>query len=164
MTKELHQIYLSLGSNLGDRVDQLRRALGELTVPGFQLEGSSRVYETEPVDFKDQPWFLNQAVAAKTEFTPFELLDLCLTVENRLGRHRTNEKGPRTIDIDILLYGNLVIKWPGLTIPHPRFHSRRFVLVPLEELASDVVHPVLNISINTLLDRCRDVASVVLFE
>jgi 2-amino-4-hydroxy-6-hydroxymethyldihydropteridine diphosphokinase len=163
MIKQLHQIYLSLGSNLGDRTDHLRRALEELAVAGIQFDRISPIYETEPVDFKNQPWFLNQAAAANTDISPFELLDLCLDVENRLGRRRTDEKGPRSIDIDLLLYDNLILQQPTLTIPHARLHSRRFVLVPLAALAPELVHPVLNHSIRTLLDHCEDTGSVVLF-
>lgn len=163
MSQERHKIFLSLGSNLGNRVDYLRRALEKLTVAGIQFERVSPIYETEPVDFISQPWFLNQVAAAETCLTPFELLDLCLGVENRLGRRRMRAKGPRSIDIDILLYDNLVIKRPTLTIPHALFHSRRFVLIPLAKLAPDLVHPILNHSIRSLLDHCADTASVVLF-
>ena len=134
--------YLSLGSNLGDRAANLRAAVERLT----ELEtvtASSGLYLTEPVEFLDQPWFLNCAVALETRSTPQELLAHALAIEKAMGRRRTWDKGPRVIDIDILLFGDRVIDEPGLKIPHPAMHERRFVLEPLAEIAPRALHPTL---------------------
>jgi 2-amino-4-hydroxy-6-hydroxymethyldihydropteridine diphosphokinase len=135
-------VYLSLGSNLGDRAAHLRAAV-ELLLEAGTVKATSSFYETEPVDFRDQPWFLNCVVALETGKTPRELLAHALAIEEKMGRRRTRDKGPRTIDIDILLYGDRVIDEPGLKIPHPAMHERRFVLEPLAEIAPEAFHPVL---------------------
>lgn len=143
-------VYLSLGSNLGDRSANLRAAIDRLAQAGTVTTVSS-FYETEPVDFRDQPWFLNCVVALDTEQSPAALLKLALAIEHAMGRHRTREKGPRTIDIDILLYGDRVLDQPGLKIPHPAMHERRFVLQSLAEIAPEARHPLFNRTARELL-------------
>ncbi len=133
-------VYLSLGSNIGDRAANLRAAIDRLSASG-SLMASSDFYETEPVDFRDQPWFLNCVIALQTDKSPRELLTNALVIEQAMGRQRTIEKGPRIVDIDILLAGNQIINEPGLKIPHSAMHKRRFVLEPLAEIAPDAVHP-----------------------
>jgi 2-amino-4-hydroxy-6-hydroxymethyldihydropteridine diphosphokinase len=133
--------YLSLGSNVGDRASKLHAAVKELQAAG-QLLAVSAFYETQPVDVPDQPWFLNCVAAIETELSPRELLALALQIEAAMGRVRVREKGPRTIDIDIVLFGDRVIDEPGLKIPHPGLPQRRFVLVPLVEIAPEARHPV----------------------
>jgi 2-amino-4-hydroxy-6-hydroxymethyldihydropteridine diphosphokinase len=164
MAQNKQQIYLSLGSNLGDRKKNLLQAREELIGADVQIKRISPLYQTEPVYYTSQPWFLNQVLSAETCLTPLRLLDHCRGIEDRLGRQRTIAKGPRTIDIDILLYSDWILEGPSLTIPHPELPSRRFVLVPLADLAPGLIHPVLNESIQKILEVCQDTASVVLFE
>lgn len=144
-------VYLSLGSNLGDRQANLRNATGRLLELGDVVEVSS-LYETEPVEFTDQPWFLNCAVAVQTELIPREFLAGILAIERAMGRERTKPKGPRIIDIDILLFGAATIKTPQLTVPHPAMAERRFVLEPLTEIAPEVKHPLLRKTARDMLD------------
>ena len=145
-------VYLSLGSNLGDREKYLREAISRLSDLGV-IRQVSAFYETQPVEVQtDQPWFLNGALAMETELMPLAFLNHMLAVELSMGRVRTEPKGPRTIDIDILLFGNVVLDTPELTIPHPAMHQRRFVLEPLAEIAPTVVHPVLKRTVRELLD------------
>jgi len=130
--------YIGLGSNLGDRAGTIRAALAELAAaPGVRVVAVSGLIETDPVGYLDQPRFLNGAAALETDLPPRELLDLLLAVEARLGRDRSAvpAQGPRTIDLDLLIYENLELDEPGLRIPHPRLHERAFVLGPLAELA-----------------------------
>jgi len=141
--------YLSLGSNVGDRETQLRDALARLGAAGRVVAVSS-VYETEPVEFTEQPWFLNCAVALETGKTPQDLMSAILKIEEEMGRRRVLKKGPRTIDIDILLFGDTIMDSPELTIPHPAMLQRRFVLEPLAEIAPEVQHPVLKKTIREL--------------
>ncbi len=142
--------YLSLGSNVGDREANLRAAIG-------QLEGAGRVcvvsslYETQPVEVLDQPWFLNCAIAIETTKTPRELLKFVLSIEADMGRRRGRDKGPRKIDIDVVLFGDRVISEPDLMIPHPAMQNRRFVLEPLVEIAPSARHPVLRKTARELL-------------
>jgi 2-amino-4-hydroxy-6-hydroxymethyldihydropteridine diphosphokinase len=129
--------YVALGANLGDREATIRAALAELDlVPGVQIVAVSALRETDPVGYLDQPRFLNGAAALETTLAPGELLDVLLAVERRFGRTREGvpAQGPRTLDLDLLVYGSVEIAEPGLTIPHPRLHERRFVLEPLSEL------------------------------
>jgi 2-amino-4-hydroxy-6-hydroxymethyldihydropteridine diphosphokinase len=142
--------YLSLGSNLGDRAANLRAALAQLEFDG-QVLAVSAFYETQPVDVPDQPWFLNCVVAIATDKAPRELLQFALKVEAEMGRLRMRHKGPRNIDIDILLFGDRVIDEPGLKIPHPAMQKRRFVLEPLAEIAPDAWHPQLRKTAEELL-------------
>jgi 2-amino-4-hydroxy-6-hydroxymethyldihydropteridine diphosphokinase len=148
----VHTIYLALGSNIGDRESNLRAAIEQMPRAGIQVLRESPLYETEPVGFTDQRWFLNMAVEAETALFPMQLLTRTSRIERALGRVRTVPNGPRTIDIDILLFGNAVVRSPRLEIPHPRLHERRFVLAPLADLAPDLRHPVLRKTIRQLLD------------
>ncbi len=145
-------IYLSLGSNIGGREANLEAALAKLPGIGVRVLRVSPVYETEPVEVTDQRRFLNLVVEAETELFPVQLLTRLQQVERDLGRVRTVAKGPRTIDIDILLYAQAVVQRPDLVIPHPRMAERRFVLAPLADLAPDLRHPVTRKSIRQLLE------------
>lgn len=144
--------YLSLGSNLGDREAYLRQAIMRLETAG-QVRAVSSFYETEPVEFTEQSNFLNCAVGLQTSIPPDELMFRLLDIERSLGRERIQKKGPRTIDIDILLYGERIVALPELSIPHPAMAQRRFVLEPLAEIAPDARHPVANKSIRQLLEE-----------
>lgn len=144
-------VYLSLGSNVGDRETQLRDAHSRLGGLGRVVAVSS-VYETEPVEFTEQPWFLNCAIRLETSLAPQQLMNAILDTEQQMGRVRRHRKGPRSIDIDILLFGNEIIESQELTIPHPAMYQRRFVLEPMAEIAPKVVHPILKKTIRELLD------------
>src|SRR5205814_6132180 len=146
-------IYLGLGSNIGDRASNLRAATGELAAGGVRILRASPIYETEPVDYTQQRWFLNQVVEGETELFPMQLLSRIGQIERGLGRVRTVAKGPRTIDIDILFYGQAKIHSATLEIPHPRMTQRRFVLAPLADLAPNLRHPVTHLTIREMLDR-----------
>jgi 2-amino-4-hydroxy-6-hydroxymethyldihydropteridine diphosphokinase len=143
--------YLSLGSNVGDREGQLVEALGRLSVLG-PVAALSSFYETEPVEFTDQPWFLNVALALETRRSPEELMSSILLIEEAMGRKRIQNKGPRSIDIDILMVGDQIVNTFEVTIPHPAMHERRFVLEPLAEIAPGLRHPVLGKTMLELRD------------
>ena len=145
------RVYLSLGSNVGDRAANLRTAINRVGSLGDVMAVSS-FYETEPVEFAAQPWFLNCAVELDTEKMPKQLLAGILDIEREMGRRRVQKKGPRTLDIDILLFGNSIIQTKGLTIPHPAMHERRFVLEPLAEIAPEARHPVIKRTVRELRD------------
>jgi 2-amino-4-hydroxy-6-hydroxymethyldihydropteridine diphosphokinase len=154
------KVYLALGSNLGDREGYLRSAIHGLSSRGVQVLRSASIYSTEPREVVDQPWFLNTVLEADTLLRPGELLDVCLAVEQDNLRRRDTSKGPRTLDIDILFYGSQTIREAALTVPHPQFANRRFVLEPLAEIAPDFVDPGTQKTIRELLISCRDNAGV----
>ena len=141
---------LSLGSNLGDRRANLSQAVRQLRALG-ELTAVSALYETEPMEVTDQPWFLNCAVELVTPLSADELLRAALSIESSMGRQRVVVKGPRSIDIDIIFFGDSVIDTPALTVPHPALAERRFVLVPLAEIAPEFIHPTLHRNVRELL-------------
>lgn len=144
-------MYLSLGANIGDRAASLNTAIEKLSALGEVIAVSS-FYETEPVEMTDQPWFVNCAVKLETEKTPAQVLKGILEIESSMGRQRIQKKGPRIIDIDVLLFGSSILQTKGLTVPHTAMHERRFVLEPLAEIAPDAMHPVMHRTIKDLLD------------
>jgi 2-amino-4-hydroxy-6-hydroxymethyldihydropteridine diphosphokinase len=143
-------VYLSLGSNLGNREANLRSAIAQLNTM-VPILATSSMYETQPVDVPNQPWFLNCIAALETDMTPRELLQLALQVEAAMGRLRLQDKGARKIDIDVVLFGNRIVDEPGLKIPHPAMDQRRFVLEPLVEVAPEARHPGLEKTARELL-------------
>jgi 2-amino-4-hydroxy-6-hydroxymethyldihydropteridine diphosphokinase len=144
-------IYLSLGSNIGERVEHLKAAVTRLSEAGVRVLRASPLYETEPADYTAQRWFLNQVVEAETELFPHQLLAVTQRIERELGRVRSVPKGPRTLDIDVLLYGKAVLCTERLEIPHPRVAERRFVLAPLADLAPELRHPVTGRTVREML-------------
>ncbi len=144
------KVYLGLGSNLGDRMSNLASAVERLSRK-ITIKKISSVYETEPVYYKEQPLYLNAVLSAVTELDPFELLNFVKSIESDLGRQPSFRNAPRTIDIDILFYGDQVAETPEITIPHPRIAERAFVLVPLAEIAPRLVHPLLQKRVSELL-------------
>ncbi len=149
-------IYLSLGSNLGDRAANLERAIEALSEIGVRVLRRSSTYETEPVDFLSQPWFLNCVVKAETSLVPRALLNELQAIERKLGSRKLVPRGPRIVDLDVLFYETAVIHEAGMEIPHPRLAERRFVLVPLVEIAPGLCHPVLRKTAAELLSATQD--------
>ncbi|HLF85510.1 MAG TPA: 2-amino-4-hydroxy-6-hydroxymethyldihydropteridine diphosphokinase [Nitrospiria bacterium] len=153
--------YLGLGSNLNDRQANIAEAITRLdSVPGIVIVNRSSLYESEPIGYKDQGWFVNAVIGINTTLSPRSLLDVCLGIEDKMGRIRRTEKGPREIDIDILIYGDLTVDEAGMKIPHPSMHIRRFVLVPLLEIAPHLCHPILQKSVKALLMDLGDTGRV----
>jgi len=146
------RIYLALGSNLGDRENYLLSGVRGLANRGIHIIRCASLYSTEPREILDQPWFLNTAIEGDTILAPGDLLERCLEIEKENHRSRDGTKGPRTLDIDIIFYGNEIIRGTGLTIPHPSFSARHFVLAPLAEIAPDLRHPVFKRSVRELRD------------
>lgn len=146
-------IFIALGSNLGERHQNLQSAVELLRV---EILKSSSLYQTEPVGYLDQPWFLNSVISIRTDLSPVDLLRRCQEVEGKLGRKRDIPKGPRTADLDILFFDQLVLNTPELILPHPAIADRRFVLEPLNEIAPDFIHPVSRKRISELLQACPD--------
>jgi 2-amino-4-hydroxy-6-hydroxymethyldihydropteridine diphosphokinase len=157
-------VYLSLGSNVGDREANLRAAIAALDGAGVRVTRVSAFYETEPVDYLEQPWFLNCVVEGETEKPALELLRGLRQIEARMGSKKLVAKGPRLIDMDILLYAQETIDTPELQVPHPRMHLRRFVLVPLAEIAPEVRHPVLGATVSEMLASSGDRSAVRRFD
>jgi 2-amino-4-hydroxy-6-hydroxymethyldihydropteridine diphosphokinase len=158
---EEYIVYLALGSNLGDRLANLKQAIAALT-PQIDIKAKSQVYETPPWGIEDQPKFLNQVVKAKTYLEPEQLLKHLKRLELALGRKESIPNGPRLIDIDILFFDDLVLNTPALVIPHPRLHERGFVLLPLMDIAPDLVHPVIKKSVREMA-ALSDVAGIEKF-
>ncbi len=153
------QVYISIGSNMGHRAENLNRAVRVLNDAGhIRVAGVSGYYETQPVDFIDQAWFVNAAVKLETTLPPFGLLDFLSGIEKEMGQEgKAVRYGPRTIDLDIIYYDEMVIKSEMLTIPHPRMHKRCFVLKPLCDIGKDKVHPVYKLTTAELLEKLDDV-------
>lgn len=157
-----HIAYIALGSNLGDRVGNLRDAIARLTDYG-QVSRISSWYETEPIGVTDQPWFVNAVVVLLTEVEPVALMKALLEIEQAMGRKRVLPKGPRNIDLDLLLYDNETVNSEVLTLPHPAMHERRFVLAPLAEISPGVMHPLLRKTAFQLLETLSSPDEVHLF-
>lgn len=159
--KGTKRVYLSLGSNLGDRATQTLRALHELNAAGIEVIQISSHYRTEPLDYQAQPWFTNCVVEVHTSLMPLQLLRMLQSIERRMGRKRGLPKGPRPIDIDILFFENAVVRSATLTIPHERLTERKFVLVPLREIAPNLRHPVTQQTVVEMLNQTRDTSKVI---
>jgi 2-amino-4-hydroxy-6-hydroxymethyldihydropteridine diphosphokinase len=156
----MNKVFLLIGGNMGDRLQNLHQAIDLLAAACGPVIQQSAVYETAAWGITDQAAFLNQALELTTHLTARELITTILSVEEQMGRRRMEKFGPRIIDIDILFFNDAIIHEPDLTIPHPQLQNRRFVLVPMVEIAPDLVHPVLHKTIDELLRECRDELAV----
>ena len=159
----MNKVFLLIGGNIGDRLQNLHQAIALLSATCGPVIQQSAVYETAAWGKTDQAAFLNQALLLTTSLTPQELITTILSVEEQLGRRRMEKNGPRVIDIDIIFYNDLVMQEPHLTIPHPQLQNRRFVLVPLVEIAPEFVHPVFHKTLEELLSICEDELAVEVF-
>ena len=149
--------FVGVGANLGKPLEQCREALDRMeAAPGLKLLRRSSFYRSEPVGFRDQPWFVNAVAEVRTALAAVDLLKALRGIEAAMGRVRERQGGPRAIDLDLLLYGQEILRHPDLTVPHPRMHGRRFVLIPFCEIASYVIHPAFGVSIQGLLDRLQN--------
>lgn len=153
-------VYIALGTNVGEREANLLQALRLLPESGVHLRRLSSVYETEPVDYLDQEWFLNMVLEAQTELDALDLLNALRIIEARMGSKKAFAKGPRKIDLDILLYGNETIDTPELQVPHPRMLERKFVLIPFAEIAPGLRHPSWKSGVSHILAASRDRSAV----
>lgn len=156
-------VFIGIGSNLGDKEENIRKAI-DLIKEKCKILKISSIYETEPVGYKNQALFLNCAIEIKTNLKPKELLIFLQSIEKRLGRVRTIKNGPRTIDLDILFYANKIVNENNLIVPHPRMHKRLFVLEPLKEICHDFVHPVLKKSVKELRSILKNKEYVKLYK
>jgi deoxyguanosine kinase len=154
--------YIGLGSNIGDRISYLKKALNLISkLPKTKITKISSLYETEPYGRKNQPWFINLVIEISTELNPMELFKRCKIIETKIGRIARERWAEREIDIDILLYDEISISTPELQIPHPDLHNRRFVLIPLSEIAPEAFHPIFQKSVSELLIECKDTTRVI---
>jgi 2-amino-4-hydroxy-6-hydroxymethyldihydropteridine diphosphokinase len=157
------EVYIGLGTNLGDRADNLRNALGRLGRV-VDINAVSRVYETEPVGFRDQPDFWNLVVKAQTTLEPDPLYQALKQIERELGRTESFRNAPRIIDLDVIAYDRLVLNAPNLQIPHPRMHERSFVLYPLAEVAPEFRHPASSLTVTELIERLEEPTQAIALE
>lgn len=165
MTTERATAYIGIGSNLGDKASNCRHSLEQIDqLPGCEVTARSDMFRTEPEGVTGQDWYANCVAEVRTGNTPHQLLEDLLAIESGMGRIRTKRWGPRIIDLDILLYGQLTMASENLTVPHPMLHKRRFVLAPLVQLAPNFVHPVLNTTIRQLFDELAEGSSVELLK
>ncbi len=160
----MKRVFLALGSNLGDRRTNIETAFKQLNKSGVKVQKVSSLYRTEPIGYTAQPWFLNCAAEAMTDLMPLQLLRRCQAIQREMGRRPGPRNGPRLIDIDILLYENVVMRSPEVTIPHPRMAERRFVLVPLAEIAGEAEHPITRQKISDMLASAPAAAVVRLHD
>jgi 2-amino-4-hydroxy-6-hydroxymethyldihydropteridine diphosphokinase len=158
VVKTDHAVFISVGSNLGDKLDNCLRGIAALSESGESvLLGVSRFFRTSPVDYADQDWFVNAAIKIRTTMTPLALLDRLVAIQQQMGRNADAVRfGPRVLDLDILLYDDWVVRMPRLKIPHPRMHKRAFVLQPICDINPSIIHPVLGQTVADLLNRLDD--------